>query len=1122
LAALGLGRLNDAEAAAIEQHLSDCPECQAAVDSIEPDSFIVLLRCSTVPCNGPTRDEGPRETASPVAHPHPDSIAVPPELADHPRYRVLRVLGHGGMGAVYQAEHRLMQRTVAIKVIRADLVARPGTVERFQREVRAAAQLTHPNIVIAYDAEQAGAAHFLVMEYVEGVNLAQHVREHGPLPVPQACIYIRQAALGLQHAFTKRMVHRDIKPQNLLLTPQGWVKILDFGLARFVSEAAALAEGEAPGLTRSGTMMGTPDYMAPEQANDPHTADSRADLYSLGCTLFFLLTGEPPFPKGTLVQRLANHQHTPPPGLTLRRSDVPPELAAVVERLLAKDPAQRYQTPAEVAQALVPFIRVGSPVPVAIPVTSAQGAGKRPRRWPWAVAAAVLGLGLFLGVMLRIGTDKGEIVLETEDENVEVIVKQNGKLVTILDKKTNQKVDLHHGQYVAEVGKGGDGVVIESDRYTIKRGQQTIVRVRRETARSQPVADSAAGPADNLKRDQIPPYELAVAGKGDANLAPPELVAIFGDSRMKHWNRVFSVAFSPDGKTVASGSGDHTVKLWAFPSGDELHTLSGHAADVETVAFSPDGKTLACASGDKTVKLWDVSTGIQRLSLIGHSGVVTHLAYSPDGKQLASASVSLNDATVKLWDTSTGDCVWTSPKHSQGTGAVAFSPDGSLLVSGSGTGIIQVWQPHTGKLLQTLKEHQGAVHIALTFHPQGKVLVSGSTDHRVKLWDTSTWKVLHTITDHPDGGWAVAFSRDGKTLATASHDGTVILWDETGKQELCRFTGHRIETLRGLGFSPDGKTLALGGSDSTIKFWDLFADRPRRLAADNMHIVYGVAVSPDGRWLASAGYDYKVRLWDLASGKLQEVIEESTTGVTDVRFSPDGKWLAWAPGLPEVRYSNLDGRREIRKLRGHSDAVTRVKFSRDSRTLIASGWANTAKLWDVVTGQELSTLQGHTSIITGLAFSPDGKTVATGSDDKTIKLWDVASGNEQRTLTGHSSGVLDLAFRPDSRVLASVASDGTARLWDVSSGKERNIMPVGTAMVVALALSPDGHTLATASWDGKVRLWDAFTGEPGRTLTLGPHGGIIEAIAFTPDGRHLVTGNYNGTINVLRLGPPRK
>jgi serine/threonine-protein kinase len=267
------------------------------------------------------------------------------------------------MGAVYKAEHLLMERLVALKVINRDWITHPAALERFRREVRAAAKLSHPNIVTAHDAEQAGDSHFLVMEYVEGTSLARLLAEHGPLPVAQACDYVRQAAFGLQHAYEKGMVHRDIKPHNLMLMLDGQVKVLDFGLARFAQESRAAGPTEQASvcgsttatLTLAGTLMGTPDYMAPEQVRDAHSADVRADVYSLGCTLFALLIGRPPFPEGTPVEKARAHVDQMPPSLIERRGDVPPELAGVVGRMMAKDPARRYQTPAEVAAALLPF-----------------------------------------------------------------------------------------------------------------------------------------------------------------------------------------------------------------------------------------------------------------------------------------------------------------------------------------------------------------------------------------------------------------------------------------------------------------------------------------------------------------------------------------------------------------------------------------------------------------------------------------------------------------------------------------------------------------------------------------------------------------------------------------------
>src|SRR5262245_44463177 len=293
-----------------------------------------------------------------AAGPVPD---LPPELADHSRYQVVALLGRGGMGAVYQAVHRVMERPVALKVMRPDLIANPAAVERFRREVKAAAQLVHPHIVTAFDAEQFGSLHFLVMEYVAGHNLAEVVATSGPLPVGRAVSYIRQAARGLQHACDKGMIHRDIKPHNLILAnaadshdpevrEHGQVKILDFGLARFASE-----EGGGP-QTASGVIMGTVDYMAPEQADSARKADIRSDIYSLGCTLYYLLAARVLFPEGTVIQRVMSHVERTPPPLSAFRGDLPGGLESVVSKMLAKDPAQRYQTPDAVAEALATFV----------------------------------------------------------------------------------------------------------------------------------------------------------------------------------------------------------------------------------------------------------------------------------------------------------------------------------------------------------------------------------------------------------------------------------------------------------------------------------------------------------------------------------------------------------------------------------------------------------------------------------------------------------------------------------------------------------------------------------------------------------------------------------------------
>jgi hypothetical protein len=349
LRAFDQGRLCRPDWSAVERHFHGCPRCRAALEELPDQTLNDLVRDYDPDRRAAWDTPDPAPSATPGPRP-PAGDEPPRELAEHPRYRVLGLLGSGGMGTVFKAEHRLLNRPVALKVIHGRLLGRPGAVERFRREARTAARLAHPNVVAVHDAEQAGDVHFLVLEYVDGETLDRLVRRRGPLPVAEACDYVRQAALGLQHAHEQGMVHRDLKPANLIVTPAGRVKVLDFGLAQVVREYQA-----ADGLTPEGALLGTPGYLAPEQARDPRAADIRADLYSLGCTLYHLLAGRPPFPADSLLQQLLDHQDRTPRPLAEVRPDVPPELARVVARLLAKEPGRRFPSPAALAAALEPF-----------------------------------------------------------------------------------------------------------------------------------------------------------------------------------------------------------------------------------------------------------------------------------------------------------------------------------------------------------------------------------------------------------------------------------------------------------------------------------------------------------------------------------------------------------------------------------------------------------------------------------------------------------------------------------------------------------------------------------------------------------------------------------------------
>ncbi len=801
LAAYGLGKLKEKDTATVFRHLQECPQCRQAVERGRADR--PTPSGTQLPATVALQSVAASK-ASPAAAPLAD---LPPELVNHAKFRILKELGRGGMGVVYQAEHRLMEKTVALKVISRALLSHPEALERFHREVRAAAKLEHQHIVRALDADSAGELHLLVMEFIEGVSLFQTVQQKGALPVTHACHYARQAALGLQYAHEQGMVHRDIKPHNLMLTPKGQVKILDFGLARLASEQ----KGEG-GLTRTGDFMGTPEYVAPEQATDARTADIRADIYSLGCTLYFLLTGRPPFQEGQAVQTILAHLRKEPTPLSQLRSDLPAELWPVAARMLAKDPAQRYQTPLEVAQALAPFCKAGSrpalpplppkPPPVAaVPLAAGDGAtlgatspfagitepvpaqptrppSRQPRLWldqrkGWLAAALGVGLLVCLAVVWVAGGFKGKantgtLVLVDLPAGAEVLL--DDRPVTFQQARENEpkEVAVLPGRRKLEITR--EGFKSETQELKVSAGERTRIVVRLE-----------------------PWKDLSLVG---------------------HTGPVNSVAFSPDGKRIVSGSDDHTVKVWDADRGVQVLSLQGHTGMVLSVAFRPDGKRIASGSNDQTIKVWDVVKGSEILTLHGHMGSVWSVAFRADGKRILSGSV---DSTVKTWDADKGGeplCQWRDlgPVIS-----VAFRPDGKYIVSGGWDNTVKVWEADRETLTLSLKGHTGSVR-SVAFSPAGNRIVSGSEDGNVLVWDAGKDAKTVTLKGHTGTVFSVAFSPDGKRLASSSADRTIKLWDAETGSELRTLQGHS-DLVRSVAFSPDGQRLVTSSDDKTIKVW---------------------------------------------------------------------------------------------------------------------------------------------------------------------------------------------------------------------------------------------------------------------------------------------------------------
>ena len=579
----------------------------------------------------------------------------------------------------------------------------------------------------------------------------------------------------------------------------------------------------------------------------------------------------------------------------------------------------------------------------------------------------------------------------------------------------------------------------------------------------------------------------------------PELLLQIG-----HSAQVFSVAFSPDGKKLASGSMDNTVILWDLATGKPEKILKGHTGWVLSVAFSPDGRKLASGSRDNTVILWDINSGRAEKILKGHTSIVFSVAFSPDGKKLASGSW---DETVILWDIDSGKVEKILKDHKGNVNSVAFSPDGRKLASGSADNTVILWDLATGKAEKILKGHTEQVWV-VAFSPDGRKLASVSWDRTVILWDLDNGRAEKKLKGTV-AVLSIAFSPDGKKLALGLSDNMVILWDlGSGKAEKI-LKGH-ASSVRSVSFSPDGRKLASGSADNTVILWDLATGKAEKILG-HISFVLSVAFSPDGKNLASGSEDKTIVLWDLDGGRAEKMLKEHKDAIFSVAFSPNGRKLASGSRDNTVILWNLDSERVEKILKGHTDSVLSVAFSPDSKKLASGSSDNMVILWDLDSGRVEKILKGHTGWVLSVAFSPDGKKLASGSWDETVILWDIDSGKVEKILKGHRGNVKSVSFSPNGRKLASGSSDYTVILWDLNSGKAEKIFRHTTA-VQSVAFSPDGRKLASGLVDNTLILWDLATGEPEKILK--GHTSYITSIAFSPDGRKLASGSADGSVKV--------
>jgi WD40 repeat protein/tRNA A-37 threonylcarbamoyl transferase component Bud32 len=1022
------------------------------------------------------------------------------------RYDVSGEFAHGAIGRILHARDRKLNRPVAIK----ELIFPGGTVEaRFVTEALVTARLQHPSIVPVYDAGRWESGEpFYAMKFVAGRSLADVIAETKTLQERLALLpHVLAVAEAIAYAHTERVIHRDLKPANVLVGDFGETVVIDWGLAKDLSQEGAVEPSVAvapshadSSLTHQGMVVGTPAYMPPEQAAG-RAVDERADVYALGAILYHLLAGTRPYDSGSSAQVIDQVVRGPPTPLAERQSGIPADLLTIVAKAMARDPAQRYATARELAEDLRRF-QTGQ-----IVGAHAYSLGERFRRFVRRYRAAVTVTAVALLVLMGVGTWSFLRIMAERDRAER--------------KQTEAETAQHDAEKARQQAlERADELTLLHARISVERdpndaitwlrslspgfGQWSAVRTIAADAQARGFAVVLRGHTQTV--DDVlfsPDGRYLLTTSDDATIRLWDMK--HGGSRVLtgHTDEVWRLTFSPDGRTFATASKDRTVRIWSLETG-ESRALTGYPGSVDSVAFTPDGQHLAVTNrGDSLVRVWNVASGVLERTLETGLSPLSMLVLSPDGRY--ALVHELQGSRAMILDLKGGPS--HTLEHDGTVKAIAFSPKGDLAVTGGLDETVRAWDPRTGQG-RVLGQRLGGISY-IAFSRDGRQLATGTSEGQLRLWNVETGK-SDLLGSHEGRINEILFSRDGRLIATSSDDRSARLWElATGHSRVLR--GHQGATYS-MDFSMDDRWLAVGSYDSTTRMYAVKAESNRLLAKTPVALNTLVA-SPSGKHLASKGADGVLRLFEAATGVsvLQEPLGVGESGL--IEFSPDGRWLAAGAKEGRVRIWDAATWRPARQLTGHTGAITALAFRRDGQALATADASGGIRLWGPDLEQSRSIGQ-HGGEVVQLALSPDGQRLASGSRKGEIRVWDIATGNFLE-LRGHEDKVSGLLFSPDSQRLVSGSLDHTLRIWDLATGTSQRAGASGNG-VLEILMSPDGDLLISSSVkDGILRLWDARTGT-SRGVLQG-HQGDITGMALSPDGRRLASSSADATVRLWDL-----
>jgi len=1067
-------------------------------------------------------------------------------------YELLEEIARGGMGIVYKARQVTLNRLVAVKMILSGEFASPGYVERFKREAEAAANLHHPNIVAIHEVGVQDGQHYFSMDYVEGRNFAELVRD-GPLPARQAAGYLKTIAEAIHYAHQRGILHRDLKPSNVLIDPNDEPRITDFGLAKRLTDSQLSTLN--PQLTLTGEVLGSPNYMPPEQARGTRQAATVAnDVYSLGAILYHLMTGRPPFAGETLTATLHELLHSEPVSPRLLNTRVPRDLETICLKCLSKEPQRRYATARELADELARFLR-DEPI-LARPI------GPHGKAWRWCRRnprlASLAGVSLLLLLAVAIGSPIAALRISREKRSAQSnAAESRARLVR---------------QYVAN----GNRLVDEGDLMGALPWFATALKEEQDPARA----------------------EIHRLRLGTTLKQCPRLAQVWFNKDV-----VRDARFSPDGRRVLTLNDDRTARVWDAMTGEAVSTpfdySGGTFAFSRDAAFSPDGRRLATVSGASSVGVWDVETGRLAFPVLQHDGGLFHIEFSPDGRLLATGS---SDCTAQLWDAATGARIGQPMKHETSVTWVSFSPDGSRLVTA--TAMVAIWRVPTGELVTRLRMAENRSASYCQFSPDSSRVAIACGDGTAWVFDAATGNVV-TLIRHQGRVRRACFSPDGRWLLTASEDGTAGIWNAatgTPVSATIRHAGPIVDSS----FSSDGRLVVTASSDGTAGLWFASTGKPATTRLKHAAAVLSACFSTDGQRIVTASHDHTARLWDLRGASQAFFTMNHPAVVQRASFSPDNRRVVTVSVDGTAHVSDLRTGEPFTAMESNLEAVRHAEFSPDGRLLAAASSNGTARVWDLSTGQPVSPPLVHTGLVNHVDFSPDGKMVVTAGSDRFARVWVVSSGRLISEMK-HRESVNYAWFTRDGKQVVTLyvsvpdfypverwgfhlaereeitLSDATefwpdpkwsfglaereaitaiwaqAQIWDAATGQpvspprklgtsvsqvaicpdRQRIIPFCSGATLAgkevrvidlvsdqrLALpfhhdkgiihasfSPNGRWAVTASWDKTARVWDTTTGQPvGPWLT---HPKTVYHASFSPDGRLVATASEDQTARV--------